>query len=70
MKQVDIGKLIKAELERQERSVTWLARHLACDRTNIYKIFSKRSIDTALLMRISEVLQHDFFADISKLSGE
>ena len=59
--------MIKAELERQERSVVWFAQHLSCDRTNIYRIFAKDSIDTELLMRICKILNHNFFADVSDL---
>lgn len=64
-KSISIGTMIKAELERQERSVVWFAQHLSCDRTNAYRIFAKDSIDTELLIRICKVLNHDFFADIS-----
>ena len=60
---IHIGQLIKDELERQERSVSWFARKLYCDRSNIYKIFKRSTIDTELLMRISVVLHHDFFSD-------
>ncbi len=34
-----IGTMIKEELERQERSVSWLARKLSCDRSNVYRLF-------------------------------
>ena len=44
---------------------TEFAASLRCHRQNIYKIFGKQDIDTALLRRISIVLKHDFFADIS-----
>lgn len=60
-----LGKLIKEELERQERTVTWFARRLSCDRSNIYRMFQKNSIDTDLLLRISLLLDHDFFQDLS-----
>lgn len=60
-----IGQLIKSELERQERSVSWFARHLSCDRSNVYRIFAKDNLDTELLIRVSVILNHDFFADIS-----
>ena len=60
-----IGDLIKAELKRQERGVSWLANKLSCDRSNIYRILNKESIDTNLLSRISIILQHDFFKDLS-----
>lgn len=65
MKSPAIGELIKMELSRQERTVVWFANRLSCDRTNVYRIFSKRSLDTELLERISIVLGHNFFADIA-----
>ena len=58
-----IGQLIKEELERQERTVSWFARKLYCDRSNIYKLFKRPTIDTELLLRISVILNHDFFAE-------
>lgn len=58
---VHIGQLIEQELRRQRRSVSWFAKELYCDRTNVYKLFRKESIDTLLLYRISCVLSHDFF---------
>lgn len=64
---VHIGKQIEAELRRQERSVSWMARKLCCDRSNIYDIFKRPSIDTLLLLRISRILGHNFFKDIEIL---
>lgn len=58
---VHIGKLIEEELRSQERSVTWFARQLCCERTNVYSIFKRESIDTFLLFRISIILQRNFF---------
>lgn len=60
-----IGTMIKEELERQERTVSWLARKLNCDRSNVYRLFQKHSIDTALLQRLSVILDRDFFRDLS-----
>ena len=60
-----IGNAIYNELKRQGRTVVWFANRLSCDRTNVYRIFSKRSLDTELLERISIVLGHNFFADIA-----
>lgn len=59
-----IGILIKEELERQERSVSWLAKKLSCDRSNIYRLFQKESIDTKLLQRISIILNRNFFQEL------
>ena len=56
-----IGSLIKAELERQERTVSWFARKLCCDRSNVYKIFRRTTIDTELLLRVSKILDYNFF---------
>lgn len=58
---VHIGSLIKEELHRQGRSVGWFAKELYCDRTNVYHIFKRASLDTELLFRISQLLQYDFF---------
>ncbi|MDE5635386.1 MAG: XRE family transcriptional regulator [Muribaculaceae bacterium] len=60
-----IGQLIKEELRSQERSVSWFARKLHLDRSNVYRLFQKNSIDTDLLSRISLVLGRDFFAILS-----
>lgn len=58
---VHIGKIIKEELRQQGRTVTWFAKSLYCDRTNVYKIFHRESIDSDMLYRISKILSHDFF---------
>ena len=63
---VNIGQSIKEELQRQERTVSWLARKLNCTRAAVYRIFDKNSIDTALLTNISQVLHHNFFTELSE----
>ena len=63
---IHIGSLIEQELRRQDRSVTWFASELHCDRTNVYKVFKKKSIDTKLLEDISVILQHNFFLDYAE----
>ena len=60
-----LGQRIKEELERQERTVSWFAQKLMCNRANVYNIFMRESIDTALLMRISKVLHYNFFKEMS-----
>ena len=56
-----IGQIIKQELENQGRSVVWFARQMSYSRTNIYKIFERASIDADVLLRISLLLDVDFF---------
>jgi len=58
--------LVREELRRQERTVAWFARRICCTRTNVYKIFSKDNVDIKMLMKMCEVLEHDFFHDISQ----
>ena len=57
--------MIKRELKAQGRSVSWLARTIKMERSSIYKIFERNSLDVALLIKISVVMDHDFFADVS-----
>ncbi|MCH5346841.1 MAG: XRE family transcriptional regulator [Muribaculaceae bacterium] len=61
MNDIFIGRLIENELRRQQRSVVWLSQQLECNRTNVYKIFERRSIDAELLLKISRALDHNFF---------
>lgn len=63
---IHIGNLIKVRLHEQGHTVTWFAANLNYTRVNIYKIFNRESIDTDLLYRISCLLQHDFFDDLSR----
>ena len=64
---IHVGSLVKLELRKQGYSVTWLARQLHNERSGVYKMLSRKSLDISTLMMVSVVLNHDFFADISKL---
>ena len=66
---IHIGKRIKEVLDEQGRSACWLASMLPCERSNVYNIFKRSNLGIALLFRLSEVLQHDFFKDISDALG-
>ena len=60
-----MGHLIRAELDRQERSVAWLARKVKCERTNCYYIFDRQFVEVDLLCRISCTLKHNFFNELA-----
>ncbi|MBR1545205.1 MAG: XRE family transcriptional regulator [Prevotella sp.] len=60
-KSIHIGSVIKEELNRQGRTTVWLAEQLGCHRTNLYKIYDRRTIDTGVLLRISRIMGYDFF---------
>ena len=64
---VHVGNMIRAEFDKHPKAhtVAWFADQLSCGRNNIYDIFNRKSVDTDLLIRISRILQHDFFHDIS-----
>ncbi len=66
---VHIGNIIKERFDEQGYPVSWFAKQLCCDRTNIYSIFKRESIDSALLVKISIILNHDFFKYYSKDLG-
>ena len=56
-----IGKQIKKVLKDKGMGVSELARRINTNRNNVYDIFLRENIDTALLKKISAALQHDFF---------
>ena len=61
-----MGRLIKAELARQGRTATWLARQVHCTPENIYKVCRQQYVTMHLLFEISKALEHDFFEDCSE----
>lgn len=60
-----IGNRIKEVLKERGMTVTDFAESLSCNRQNVYKIFDKHDINTDLLMRISIILNYNFFTEIS-----
>ena len=63
---MNIGKHVEEILRKQGRSASWLASQIPCERTNVYNIFKRKSLDVRLLMRISVVLRYDFFKELSE----
>ena len=61
-----IGSEIQRVMHEQGHTVVWLAREYGCSRIHIYRIFDKASLDTAMLMRFSQLLDYDFFSLYSK----
>lgn len=58
---IHIGHLIREQLKADNRSVSWLAREIHCTRNHVYKIFNKPSLDARLILKISKVMQFNFF---------
>lgn len=67
MPSVHIGNMVRAELERQGKSVAWLAEQLNMQRPNCYRLLRSQSIHTDQLRQLSVLLKHDFFADCAAL---
>jgi len=63
---MEVGEMIRRVLEERGIPVTDFAEALSCSRENAHRILKKTTLDTELLMRISEILEHDFFRDISE----
>lgn len=70
MEDFHVGHIIKAVFDEQGRKVNWFAEKMNCNRTNVYKIFEKKHLNSETIARASKVLEHDFFLDISKKMNE
>ena len=62
---IHIGQFIKEVVVQKGVKVPWIAQQLGCHRNNVYLIFSRQWIDTGTLMKLSIILQYDFFAELS-----
>lgn len=58
---VEIGQKIKEVFDNRKMKLTEFADELGTVRQNVYRIFKKRHVDTGLLLKISQVLNHNFF---------
>jgi len=60
MKDIYIGPIIKEKVLESSMTIQEFANKINCDRTTVYDIFKRKSIDTERLLRISQVLGFDF----------
>ena len=59
---VDIGKIVKEKVKEEKMSEAKFAKSIGLQRQNVKQtVFNKHGLDTDLLVRISEVLGHNFF---------
>jgi hypothetical protein len=58
---VMIGPKIQEVFERKNMKLSDFADDLGTVRQNVYRIFKKKDLDTGLLIKVSEVLNHNFF---------
>lgn len=58
---IQIGKLIREKFLESGLSIEQFADTIFCKRDNVYDIFRRERIDTGQLLKISKVLNFDFF---------
>ena len=67
MKQtVHIGEQVKTRISALRMPVMEFAQKINKSRTVVYHIFKRKSIDSDLLKKISEILEYDFFVFYTK----
>ena len=65
--EIHIGRMIRAELRAQGRTVRWFSEAIHRDYSVVHKMLKRDSIDLAMLIRISKLLNHDFLLDVSEI---
>jgi transcriptional regulator with XRE-family HTH domain len=56
-----IGKIIQEKLKASTITVVEFASLINVERSNVYHIFKRSSIDTEMLKKIGHILNYDFF---------
>lgn len=64
MKNIHIGSIIRCKLEESSLSIAEFADRINRTRPTVYDIFNRKSIDTDLLVKISEVLDYNFLQEV------
>ena len=66
---IHIGHLIKAVFDESGMTVSEFARQIHLERTTVYSLFERPSIDSVQLAEISLVLKHNFLSDVEEQYG-
>lgn len=67
MNDIHFGRMIDAELRKQRYSVTWFAKEMGSDRSNMYKLLARQHLNSEFILRASKLLNYDFFGEASRL---
>lgn len=65
MHDIHFGNMILRELRKQRYSVSWFAKEMGSDRSNMYKLLARPHLNTDFVLRASRLLRHDFFGEAS-----
>lgn len=61
-----IGHLIKSVFDESGMTISEFARQIHLERTTVYSIFERPTVDVLQLARISLVLKHNFLSDVEQ----
>jgi len=64
IKDIHIGTIIEQIFRERGMTITEFASKIKRERTTPYDIFTRKSIDTELLIEISKVLNYDFIRNV------
>jgi hypothetical protein len=62
--EIDIGEAIKQKVKERGMSVVDFAAAINCERTNVYSLFKRTTMNMEQLQVISGVLEHDFVSEV------
>jgi plasmid maintenance system antidote protein VapI len=68
--EINMGKLIHDKLNENDRSVAWLAKKVYRSPSALCKLLKHDTINHELLLRISKVLDYNFFSCYSDHLGD
>ncbi|NIF06670.1 transposase [Chryseobacterium sp. Tr-659] len=61
LKNINIGYLIKCEVENNQISIERISKFLKCDEEDIEEMYKQKDLPTELLLKWSKLLEYDFF---------
>jgi hypothetical protein len=61
LKEIYLGQLIKQRVSECDISVTRISKFLKCSEEEVEKIYEKKSIEVDVLLKLSKLLEYDFF---------
>ena len=64
-----IGHLIKSVFDESGMTISEFARQIHLERTTVYSVFERPTVDVLLLVKISLVLKHNFLSDVEQHFG-
>lgn len=63
---IHVGELIGEVMYQQHISKHEFADRIATDRSNVYRILKKESVETGQLWRYGKILNYNFFKDLAE----